>query len=73
MESKFLIFTKQADKPGAKTSVYSVSSKSGGALGTISWYSPWRRYTFSPANATFDADCLSDITKFIRSLMAARK
>ncbi len=74
MESKFLHFAQHAEKPGAKTSVYSVASKRGDALGTISWHSPWRRYAFNPGyGTTFDAECLNDIMKFINKLMLDRK
>lgn len=58
-----------------KTLKYTVVSKTGlDPLGSIRWYSNWRRYCFFPYDGTvFDAACLTEITEFIQGLMNARK
>lgn len=39
-------------------------------LGTIRWYSQWRRYTFQPfAQTVFDESCLTEINQHLRRLM----
>jgi len=56
---------KEATRPGNyKTKFWSVHNAPV-VLGVISWYSPWRRYCFSPASGTtFDAACLRELTEF---------
>ncbi len=71
-EKSFLQFEKQERKKDARTDTYLIYSKMSVShvLGKISWYGPWRRYTFeSMPNCIFDAACLRDITKFIENLM----
>lgn len=35
-------------------------------LGRVTWFSNWRRYTFSPREGTtFDVECLSEIAVFV--------
>ena len=49
----------------SKTNIWRVQNKSGEQLGSVSWYSPWRRYTFKPyAGGIFDALCLHAIATF---------
>lgn len=58
-----------------KTDVWLVkATQSGLHLGLISWYGPWRRYTFTPHPATlFDAECLGEIGGFCKRETEARK
>jgi hypothetical protein len=58
-----------------KTLVYDVRNiKSQIILGTISWYSHWRQYIFSPwKEVIFSEGCLKDIADFIKQLMDERK
>lgn len=68
----------KVEAPGRKTHVYRVrNKKSTCMLGSIKWYSPWRRYCFFtiPGEAVeiFSSGCLSDIQSFIDQLMEARK
>lgn len=55
-----------------KTNLTSIYAVVNGAvrLGSISWYAPWRQYTFSPSGGmVFDVSCLLDIVSFIGGLM----
>jgi len=46
-------------------------------LGSVSWFSPWRRYAFIPDQAVFEQDCLRELADFCeartREHKAARK
>lgn len=55
-----------AEKPPKRTQSWSVLHKTGGTLGIIKWYAPWRRYVFYPHEDTlFDANCLINLTDFL--------
>ena len=42
--------------------VHVVTVRSNVLLGVISWYAPWRQYTFRPESGTiFNPDCLAQI------------
>jgi len=71
--SKYLMFREVPYK--GKTKRFTVVSRnSGGTLGRISWYSPWRQYCFSPVFETvWNKDCLKDIQDFLQYLMDERK
>jgi len=73
VKSKYMEFFKAGHT--GKTEVYDVLSKSsGGVLGHIKWYSPWRQYCFFPSpKCVFNNGCLADITGFIMELMAERR
>lgn len=52
------------------TRVFTVASKQGAALGTVKWFSHWRRYTFEPyPGTTFDVACLTEIAQYLSYLM----
>lgn len=56
-----------------KTDSWAVRANRGGEpLGTVQWYSPWRRYVFYPIGGLFDSRCLIDIASFIDARMAER-
>ena len=63
--------------PGRKTKRWQVlSAKSGGSLGIIYWWGPWRQFVFEPDGASriiFEEDCLTDIADFIRQATAEHK
>lgn len=43
-------------------------------LGTVKWYSAWRKYAFFPLeNIVFETQCLKDIAGFLDKLMLERK
>lgn len=43
-------------------------------LGTIRWWTNWRRYTFWPTNQTlFDPACLREIAEFIETATKEHK
>ena len=43
-------------------------------LGTVQWWSHWRRYCFFPeSNMIFDANCLWDIADFIANATTEHK
>jgi hypothetical protein len=51
---------------GKKTSVYEVYSNYDDHLGTIKWYSPWRKYVFAPSTDTlYEETCMREISQFI--------
>lgn len=54
-----------------KTRLWSVLSKSsGGTLGHVRWYGPWRQYCFYPEPPTvFSGGCLREIAAFIGKAM----
>ena len=54
----------------AKTSVWSCrNNRTGGELGRVEWYGPWRQYCFFPEPTTvFNVTCLKDIIDFLRQL-----
>lgn len=58
----------------AKTRRVLVETADGQSLGTISWYPPWRKYTFCPPGQTvFEQDCLRAIADFLDHMMQERK
>lgn len=69
----FLQFTQTHDT--GKTKAFDVHSIRGGErLAIIKWYAPWRRYVFMPEDLMlFDTACLTEIVKYIESLMIERK
>ena len=58
-----------------KTTVYSIFSKSSGALlAEVKWYAQWRTYCLFPMSAAvWRFDCLEDIVNFIKEEMNKRK
>jgi hypothetical protein len=81
--SSYLKFDKQKTPKGRKTAIYSVWTEGKDyddrdpqyvdELGQIKWYPAWRRYVFFPSeNTLYDANCLEEIEKFLRELMASR-
>lgn len=49
-----------------KTKIWIVRTKYGETLGTVAWFSHWRKYAFSPAsNCIFEQDCLRDLAQFM--------
>ncbi|MGH9747260.1 MAG: hypothetical protein ACRD59_14280 [Candidatus Acidiferrales bacterium] len=54
---------------GRKTDVWHVWSLDGRHhLGSVRWFSPWRKYSFWPARDTvFEQDCLRDLAAFIEA------
>jgi len=71
---KYLVFVEVESK--TKTKVFEVRNKlSGGILGFVKWYAPWRKYCLfiDFPGLVFDASCLADIQDFINKLMAERK
>jgi hypothetical protein len=71
-ESRYLEFD-QIGSTG-KTDIWDVRSKSqGSVLGEIKWFGRWRQYCFWPSpNTIFNPECMADISKVIKELMARR-
>lgn len=63
----YLRFVEESPSPSGKTRRWGVfSAFRGDRLGTISWYGPWRQYTFSPEPETvWNKDCLRDLAHFL--------
>ncbi|MEN6360025.1 MAG: hypothetical protein ABFD59_08215 [Smithella sp.] len=53
-----------------KTKLYRcMNNNSGGYLGDVKWYGPWRQYCFFTAAAcVFNVGCMNDINHFIGQL-----
>ncbi len=63
--TEFLNIIEYALPPKYKTKAWVVRTKYGDTLGTIAWYSPWRKYAFRPAaSCLFEPVCLRDIAQF---------
>ena len=73
--SKWIDFLKLNRPAERKTDVYQVVTKDGNTLlGMVSWYAPWRCYSFQPnSNCVFEHQCLKDIASFLDKLMLERK
>ena len=57
-----------------KTCVWSVFTKDGGYLGSVKWWSGWRKYCFFPANGSlYEQDCLNDIAEFLETATGIHK
>lgn len=74
MRYEYIHFVVIEEKP--KTTVWSCrNNNSGGELGRVKWFGPWRQYCFFPVgNATtvFNRGCLEDIIHFINIQMQKR-
>lgn len=73
--AKWIRFDEYQMTPDRKTKKFSVVNKDNGTMvGTISWYGPFRQYSFFPAaNMVFEKTCLQDIADFLKKLMEDRK
>jgi len=71
--TKYMTFRLIDKKP--KTTEWCVeNNKSGGTLGFIEWYGPWRQYVFTPLEeCVFNNDCLSEIATFLTDLNARQR
>ncbi len=58
-----------------KTKIFAVDTTDGyQRLGLVSWYAPWRKFTFNPAARTvFEEDCLREIADFCVKATQQRK
>ena len=73
--SKWINFLKLEKPAERKTDVFHVVTKDDiTILGRISWYAPWRCYSFQPnSNCVFEHQCLKAIAAFLDTLMLERK
>jgi hypothetical protein len=67
MLGKFMRAKEFAVDPPGKTRHFSVENITSNAqLGTVQWYSPWRRYCYEPLpGITLDATCLRLLSIFL--------
>lgn len=66
----WITFSHAGRSKSGKTEIWIVHPKDNphATLGMISWYSPWRKYVFSPAPGTvFEEDCLRTIAEFVEA------
>jgi hypothetical protein len=55
-------------KPGARTRLFTITSRHTGApLGIVRWHAPWRQYVGMPLNAIFDWRCFQELSEFCRT------
>jgi hypothetical protein len=66
-KGSYIIFQIANEIAGRKTASWDVLSKhTGGLLGRVKWFGPWRKYSFFPApNCVFEATCMREISQFI--------
>lgn len=75
MKGKWIEFVEQLSGKYRKTKIFGVVNKDTKAvIGIISWYGPFRKYSFFPSqNTVYETTCLKDIIAFIESLMKERE
>jgi hypothetical protein len=75
LTGKYMRADIQPSEPRKRTRDYLVSEKkTGGQLGVIRWYGPWRGYCFFPSwDVVFDGGCLTQIVDWLVTLNAAHK
>ncbi len=72
-KGSYVIFTKLNSK-NKKTYDVSIDNLKGELIGIISWYGPFRKYTFRPEyNTVWDTSCLNEVIQYINQLMSDRK
>jgi hypothetical protein len=73
----FLMFTELEPMPlSSKTKRWTVHSKMDTSwLGTVKWYSPWRKYCFfqNDQDCVFDPGCLREIADFMAKETVAHR
>lgn len=71
---EFIRFVEEKPAAGEKVWWTCQNKKSGGDLGIVEWYAPWRQYTFTQADQgiLFSAGCLRDIAEFMDQKRASR-
>ncbi len=69
-----LTFDPEPVEDGRKTKIWAVWSGPHW-LGDVSWWSPWRRYTYQPKgpHTVLDAECLDEIATFCVARTAEHK
>jgi hypothetical protein len=62
----YLNFVPDGVSPSGKTRYWSVETLGGAKLGTIAWFSHWRKYVFGSSTTynVFDPGCLREIADF---------
>jgi hypothetical protein len=72
--SKWIEFVDHGIPKGRKTHVWLVHPKTGGMLGEVRWYAPWRQYAFHPIPRTlYERQCLRDIADFCEEETAKQR
>ena len=73
-ETEYLRIYDTGPTESGKTWTWAVANrKSGGVLGQIRWYPPWRRYCYFPRGGTvLSAGCMRDVVRFITRRMQER-
>lgn len=62
--AKYLSFERGPNKPKTKTWKV-INEDSWLQVGIVSWFGPWRKYSFSPRDGTvLEEQCLRDIANF---------
>lgn len=56
------------------TAKWEVTTKQGGHLGYVKWYTGWRKYCFFPSVGTlYEQDCLRDLAEFCEQATSSHK
>ena len=70
---KYLSVEKLPRFKGWKTDRWRIWNNSGDDLGTVSWDTGWRQYTYEPEWSFYNHQCLTDIAKFLNDENKKRK
>lgn len=77
MTPKWITFREDPVPFGRKTKHWTILTKDSETwLGSVSWYGPWRKYTFTPTidfPTVFEEDCLRDIASFVEEQTRAQR
>ena len=69
---KFIYFEKSTGYVGGRLCWACKNKKTGGLLGWVVWYPPWKIWCLGPADSNggiiFSADCLRDTADFMEQL-----
>ena len=75
VHASHLTFLDCAHDPNKVTHTWRVESN-GSLLGTVTWYSPWRRYVYYPQVemvTLYDASCMIELAEFCQRQTDLRK
>jgi hypothetical protein len=70
----YITFKPHEMLPQYKTLVWTVLSAAGDPIGSVRWYTHWRKYCFHPAlGSVFEEVCLGEIGQFLTDRTADHK
>lgn len=70
---KYLIAELGSHSDSGKTEIWFIRNTDGEELGSISWYSSWRKYAFNSFEMSYEEKCLRSIADFCEKLTKEHK